>query len=84
MLIPTVPCLTRTGKCVAPVTGVLRGINLCLIAQDYDFENTSPYGTNDQIYASAFNTWQIEEVGSFIESSPRCISLLDQQFKLGI
>ncbi len=30
--------------------------------QDYDFENTSPYGTLDQVYASAFNTWQIEQV----------------------
>ena len=44
-----------------------KGIDLCLIAQDYDFENTSPYGTNDQIYASAFNTWQIEQVGSSME-----------------
>ncbi len=58
------------------VSGVtLKGIDLCLIAQDYDFENTSPYGTNDQIYASAFNTWQIEQVGSSIEGSPHCISL---------
>ena len=30
--------------------------------QDYDFENTSPYGTLDQVYASAFNTWEIEQV----------------------
>ena len=30
--------------------------------QDYDFENTSPYGTDEQTYASAFNTWQIEQV----------------------
>lgn len=33
--------------------------------QDYDFENTSPYGSLDQVYASAFNTWQIEEVPPF-------------------
>lgn len=33
--------------------------------QDYDFENTSPYGTLDQVYASAFNTWQIEQVCTF-------------------
>jgi hypothetical protein len=31
-------------------------------AQDYDIENTSPYGTDEQTYASAFNTWQIEQV----------------------
>ena len=35
---------------------------LVCVVQDYDFENTSPYGTLDQVYASAFNTWQIEQV----------------------
>ena len=33
-------------------------------AQDYDELNSTPYGTDQQAYWSAFDTWEIEQASS--------------------
>ena len=35
-------------------------------AQDYDELNSSPYGTDQQAYESAFDTWEIEQASDLL------------------
>ena len=47
--------------------------HLCLrAAQDYDELNSTPYGTDEQAYWSAFDTWEIEQA-SVMSWRSRCL-----------